>query len=214
MNKIDAFLPNHEFYPLVTKKRNIVLHHTVSSTAKSALAWWRQSPGRVATAYVIDKDGTVYRAFDDKYWAHHLGLRTRNNTDLNRRSVAIELVNEGYTWPSDRQPGARCWLYPGGPHYTGPLVQPGGQPWRGCNMWPAYTDDQVEACAELVLDILQRHNLPKTLAPAGGFDMAIPDKYTIYTHHNVRQDKTDLSPAFPWGKFQVLLGLPPEAIIL
>lgn len=215
MNRIEAFLPNHEFYPQATKKRNVVLHHTVSSSAKSALAWWRQSPGRVATAYVIDKDGTIYQAFPDKYWAHHLGLRTRNNTELNRRSVAIEVVNEGYTWPSKKQAGARCWLYPDdGPIYTGPVVRPDGQPWRGCNTWPAYTPEQVDACAELVLDILDRHGLPKTLAPAGGFDLTIPDRFTIYTHHNVRQDKTDLSPAWPWEKFRRLLGMDPEAVIL
>lgn len=214
MNIINSLLPKWQFYPEVFAKKNIALHHTVSTTAQSALAWWQSSAARVATAYVIDKRGIVYRAFEDKYWAHHLGITSRKNTEWNRRSVAIEIVNEGYTWPSTKRPGHRCWLYPGdGPLYTGELVH-SGQPWRGCDLWPAYTEQQVQACAELTLDIAHRYKLPVTVAPAGVYDMAIPDKYTIYSHHNVRADKTDLSPAWPWAKYKKLIGVEPDAIIL
>lgn len=191
-------LPTREYYREKYPKTNVVLHHTVSSTAASALAWWRQDPVKVGTAYVIDKDGTIYQAFPEEYWAHHLGLTTRNNYQRNRQSIGIELVNEGFGFVNLKKDRELHWLYDGGPIYKGPTVR---QKWRGGEFWPTYADAQIDACCALVVAIMRRHNMKGNIAPFGILDPTIPDRYTIYTHHNVRADKTDVSPAFPLVKF-------------
>jgi N-acetyl-anhydromuramyl-L-alanine amidase AmpD len=205
------FLQPGQYFQQRFPKKNIVLHHTVSSNARSPLSWWQQTTARIGTAFVIDKDGTIYQAFDDRFWAHHLGLSHPRNIELNRCSIGIELVNEGFLWKSKTVPGGLVWLHPDGPAYRGQTIQ---KEWRRGFHWPVYAYAQVMACAELVAALAARHGIELSIAPPGVFDMTIPDTYGIYTHHNVRQDKTDLSPAFPWSTFRQLLGVSPYSIIL
>lgn len=180
-----------QYFAELHVKKNIVIHHTVSSTAKSALTWWASQVERIATAYVIDKDGTVYQAFPEMFWAHHLGLKTSDNGRRNRQSIGIELVNEGLL---AGKPGELHWLGEKGPIYKGQSLE---LSWRGGRHWPLYTPEQMAALHELVVAILGRHKgIEPTVAPLGVFDAATPDKYGIYFHHNVRTDKTDVSPAF------------------
>ena len=87
--------------------RQIVLHHTCGSSAQSAISWWQQTPERVGTHFIIDKDGTVTQCFDLKYWAFHLYVASKTNQvppqyktalhdrRLARASVGIELVCAG-----------------------------------------------------------------------------------------------------------------------
>ena len=73
-------LPKSEYFPEPQAKSGIGLHHTVSDDAHSAVRWWHADmtatgkPRHVATAYVIDKDGTVFELFDPAAWAFSLGL--------------------------------------------------------------------------------------------------------------------------------------------
>ncbi len=76
-------------------KKQIYLHHTVGGTAKSTFDWWNGTPDRVGTAFIIDRDGTIYQVFDPKYWAFHLGLTTSNNLITNKSSIGIEIANWG-----------------------------------------------------------------------------------------------------------------------
>lgn len=205
MKIVSAPLPVSQYFQGVFTKRNIVLHHTVSSTAKSALTWWAVDPGRIGTAYVIDKDGTIYEAFKPEYWAHHLGLKTSNNVALNKCSIGIEIVNEGplkmiphvgYRWNLSQ-------AKPEGFSYTGEVrtIRPS---WKGIHYWATYTDAQYEALNELLPMLLDQFHLPPTICPDNQYDPKAPYKYTIYTHSNVRLDKTDVSPAFDFQRITCL----------
>lgn len=201
MKIVKQHLLPSQYFREVYKKRNIVLHHTVSSTARSALAWWAQDPRRVATAYVIDKDGTIFEAFPPEFWAHHLGLTTANNLLLNRRSIGIEIANEG---PINKLADGSCrWNF--GPGAPGAIYRgvPVDKPWRGLHAWAPYTEAQYTALGELVPFLLDRFKLPATMCPNLDFDPAAPDKYAIYAHCNVRRDKTDLSPAFDFSRIKL-----------
>lgn len=153
-------------------------------------------PDRIATAFVIAKDGTIFRAFPEVYWAHHLGIKGSINADYNRRSIGIELVNEGFLWKDSF--GKLHWMSSTGPIYNGPTV---AIKWRGGELWPSYTDAQMEATAWLVRKLLHDFKLPATFAPFLKFSIDFPNKYTICTHHNVRIDKTDLHPGWDQEKF-------------
>lgn len=205
MKIVSAPLPVSQYYQGVFTKRNIVLHHTVSSTAKSALTWWAIDPGRIGTAYVIDKDGTIYEAFKPEYWAHHLGLKSSNNIALNKCSIGIEIVNEGPLKLVDGR-GYR-WNFsaanPNGSPYLDQIVSP-SNPWKGFNLWASYTEAQYQALNELLPMLLQQFNLKPTICPDNQFDPKAPFKYTIYTHSNVRLDKTDVSPAFDFQRLTCL----------
>lgn len=194
MKIVNAELRPGQYFREVCQKRNIVLHHTVSSTAYSALTWWNTDPQRIGTAFVLDKDGAIYQAFEPRYWAHHLGLKTRRNYELNRCSIGIELVNEGPLMP--HAGGGFRWNFaPGRPGntYRGEVVE---FQWRGFDWWAAYTPEQYEALNELLPYLIDKFDLPETIFPAFDLNPVVPDIYTVYSHCNVRRDKSDISPAF------------------
>lgn len=199
MKIVQKHLSPGNYFAQAFRKTNIVLHHTVSSTAQSALSWWESQPSRIGTAYVIDKNGTIYEAFPPQFWAHHLGLNARNNTQLNRQSIGIEFVNEGPIFNSE---GQFRWLKFDGPAYNG---KPYRSVFRNWPMWAEYTNEQILAGVELVAMLCQQHKIPPTIARMGVFDPSVPDNFGIYAHHNVRADKTDVSPAFPIIQFRAFL---------
>ena len=47
----------------------VVLHFTAGTTGRSALDTWRGDPARVATAYIVDTDGTIFEVFPPAFWA-------------------------------------------------------------------------------------------------------------------------------------------------
>jgi len=194
MQIIKQHLPPTQYFPAKFPKRNIVLHHTVSSTARSAMNWWRQTPARIATAYIIDKAGNVFEMFPPECWAHHLGLNERRNTALNQQSIGIELVNEGQL--RARQDGGYEWNFLGATPapYSGPA--PVQQLWRGFDLWAPYTETQCTAAIELIQQLAQQFNIPTRVCPNLDFDRLVNEKYGIYAHCNIRRDKFDVSPAF------------------
>ncbi len=84
-----------QYYRDVVPKTQLYLHHTVGGSAVSTFKYWQSTAERVATAYIIERDGTVYEVFDPHYWAHHLGLKIPQNVQCNKQSIGIELASEG-----------------------------------------------------------------------------------------------------------------------
>ena len=68
-NSYSLRLPDGEFFPAARKKSGIAIHHTVGGTAFSTFNHWlkdRTKAGKrrvVGTAFIIDRDGTVYQVF-------------------------------------------------------------------------------------------------------------------------------------------------------
>ncbi len=75
----------------------IVLHHTASNNGKGDLAWMRNSRSQVSAHYMVDKDGTIYQLVGDDKRAWHAGTSALHGTptDVNGRSIGIEIVNDG-----------------------------------------------------------------------------------------------------------------------
>jgi hypothetical protein len=88
-------LTTEQYMHDVVPKTQIVLHHTVGGSVKSTFDYWQQSADRVATAFLIDRNGDTYEVFDPHFWAFHLGLTTANNRRANMQSIGIELASEG-----------------------------------------------------------------------------------------------------------------------
>ena len=225
-------LTDEQYYKVETPKTNICLHHTVGGSAKSTFNYWQSTADHIATAYIIERDGTIYEVFDPKYWAHHLGLKMANNTLYNKRTIGIELASEGalrsgdelneklgqakfdpkylYAFDIDVSPFKNAkklyHLLDDGKKYFD-MLDLGLGAFRGYRWFDAYDEPQVVATIELVKYLCEQFNISKQLIPNPdklAFDTSIlTDNWSgIYTHVNVRADKSDLSPGWDWNRLK------------
>lgn len=75
----------------------LVLHYTGMTSAAEALARLRDPAAEVSAHYLIDEDGTIHRLVAEKDRAWHAGRGIwRGESDVNSRSIGIELVNPGH----------------------------------------------------------------------------------------------------------------------
>ncbi len=100
--------PNFDRRPDGAPIDMLVLHYTSMRTAAAALDRLTDPEARVSAHYVIEEDGTVWRLVDEKARAWHAGISAwRGETDINGRSVGIELVNPGHEFGYRPFPGAQ-----------------------------------------------------------------------------------------------------------
>jgi N-acetylmuramoyl-L-alanine amidase len=75
----------------------LVLHYTGMETAEAALQRLVDPAAKVSAHYLIDEDGTIVRLVEEDRRAWHAGVAWwRGATDVNARSIGIELVNPGH----------------------------------------------------------------------------------------------------------------------
>jgi len=77
----------------------LVLHYTGMRNADDARdkLCSANSEKKVSAHYLIDEDGTVYHMVPEEKRAWHAGVSFwRGNTNINQRSVGIEIVNPGH----------------------------------------------------------------------------------------------------------------------
>lgn len=77
----------------------LIMHYTDMESAGAALAkLCDPAPGgRVSAHYLVDEDGTVFALVDESETAWHAGLSSwRGNTNINQRSIGIEIANPGH----------------------------------------------------------------------------------------------------------------------
>ncbi len=185
----------------------IVLHFTAGPSARSAFNTWIAAAARVATAYILDIDGTIYETFDPSYWAYHLGIKgaPAANHRHDKRSIGIEIVNVG---PLKLTSGELFWWYPQNRFEKKWCALPDSglyvkQSYRGFDYYAAFTQQQIQSLSPLVQMLRQRFVIPKRLPAAAQRTVADPAGYFkdfsgIASHQNFRADKFDVGPAFPW----------------
>ena len=186
----------------------IVLHHTVGGTARSTFNYWQDDPRRVATAFIIDRDGTIYETFDPAYWAYHVAVPGAGSP-LEKRSIGIELASEGGLTASGGSYYSFGVVSPKTRHDTARFVLP--TPWRGFKAFDEYEPAQITSVCWLVNDLMGRFaNIPKRIpAPSqDGFPAMLPPTWRgVCGHSGMRQDKTDPHPGFPWATLAAAAGL-------
>lgn len=207
-----------EYYNEVFLKDTIYLHHTAGSHRPDwTIDGWEFDKNKaggklaVATAYVIGGisttdndqtfDGKVYKAFEDKYWAHHLGLTAENNVLLNKKSIGIEICNYG---PLVKSRDGIYFNYVKKPVPENMVIKL-EKPFRQYEYYHKYTDKQLASLKLLLLDIAARH--PKidlkgglklfvhqgaaAFEVNGGASKGVPG---VWSHSSVRADKFDVYP--------------------
>jgi hypothetical protein len=219
MEIVNLLLADDEYYAQLTKKTTIYLHHTAggSNPINTINGWDKDAtstgaPLHVATSYVMGgKDtrtgdekynGIIYKAFEDKFWAHHLGTTRLNNLILNKQSIGIELCNYG---PLKKGKDGQLYTYV---NSIVPALQSTQlkETFKGFNIYHRYTDKQLFALKELLHDIAERHSIDlkaglanaiRLKGPAKAFDINIDacnGMPGIWTHVNVLETKFDCFP--------------------
>jgi len=89
--------PNHDERPQDAPVDMLVLHYTGMGSAEAALERLCDPTAKVSTHYLIDEDGDVHQLVAENRRAWHAGVSSwRGHTDINARSIGIELVNPGH----------------------------------------------------------------------------------------------------------------------
>lgn len=196
----DLRLSPHQYQQTRHKKDLIVLHHTVGGTAKSTFEYWRSTPERVATAYLIERDGTVFEVFPPECWAPHVGVKGNQNA-LDKRSIGIEIASEGAL----KESGGKLYCFdrvtPRTEHTTANFDN--GVKWRGYRYFDAYEEAQLMAVFSLVNLLLLKFQIPRRM-PANfkDFEARFLTFAGVLGHCNLRADKSDPHPGFDWERLQ------------
>ncbi len=75
----------------------IVLHYTGMATADVARERLCDPNAKVSAHYLVDEDGTITQLVAETRRAYHAGVASwRGATDINSRSIGIEIVNGGH----------------------------------------------------------------------------------------------------------------------
>ena len=89
--------PNFDARPEGQAVDILLMHYTGMRTAEEALDRLCNAEARVSSHYTIDEDGTIYRHVAEAYRAFHAGISYwAGETDINGRSIGIEIVNPGH----------------------------------------------------------------------------------------------------------------------
>ena len=100
--------PNFDGRPADTPIDMVVLHYTGMESAGAALQRLCDPSAKVSAHYVIGEDGAVISLVAEDKRAWHAGEASwRGETDINGRSVGIELVNPGHEFGYREFPDAQ-----------------------------------------------------------------------------------------------------------
>ncbi len=219
----DCLLSDDEFIRKETNKNTIWLHHTAGGSRPDwSIGGWEKDfqkdkngnpvtdsdgllkPLRVGTSYVIGRsssstsetiwDGKILKAFDDKFWAWHLGIAGKIAQDLNSRSIGIEICNYG---PLNLAKDNRFYTYVNKPINESDVVEL-EKPFKGYKYWEKYTDAQLESTRKLILHLQKKWDIEieKGIYNEQWFDYS-DDWLTLgglRSHSQVRKDKFDIFP--------------------
>lgn len=195
---VQTRLKETQYYQEEFPKKQIVIHHTVSNgNAKNVVTWWGKTPARIGVAFVIDREGIIHQCFSSKHWAHHLGIKSAKNKQLNQQSIGIELCAWGSLKRSDLKSGIVAQFTSS----TGTIVPTNEvieleKPFRGSKYYQKYTDKQLKTLQILLNYLCKTYHIPKSY----NSDMwdysraAMNGSPGIFTHVSFRKDKSDCFP--------------------
>ncbi|MCE9522055.1 MAG: N-acetylmuramoyl-L-alanine amidase [Alphaproteobacteria bacterium] len=75
----------------------LIMHYTGMQSCEAAVARLTSAEAKVSSHYTIDEDGTIYAHVPEQLRAWHAGVsHWRGESDINSRSIGIEIVNPGH----------------------------------------------------------------------------------------------------------------------
>lgn len=75
----------------------VILHYTGMGSAEKAIDWLARAESHVSCHYVIDEKGKITQLVPERLRAWHAGVSSwHGETDINSRSIGIEIHNPGH----------------------------------------------------------------------------------------------------------------------
>jgi N-acetylmuramoyl-L-alanine amidase len=94
---IEAPSPNFDDRDAIVD--TVILHYTGMQTGAEALARLQSKAAKVSAHYLVEENGDIYRLVDAQKRAWHAGVGWwKGETNINARSIGIEIVNPGHEW--------------------------------------------------------------------------------------------------------------------
>lgn len=196
---VQSRLSENQYVQELTDKKQIYLHHTAGGpSAVNVAKFFNSQEGKVATAFIIDNNGTIVQCFSSKNWAYHLGLKQEVFTEsgvayksLDKISVGIEICNYG---PLTKRNGYYYNYVGGKVDYTDITIL--DAKYKGHIYWQKYTDEQIESTRQLLVYLCDQYKIPRTYySTIFNIDKrALKGESGIFTHNSVRKDKSDIYP--------------------
>ena len=152
---------------------------------------------QVGTAYIIERDGTIFEVFEPSAWAYQFGLKWQvaKKLEFEKRFIGIEIASEGALTEADgnlycfdrvsektKKPRDEAFDYK--------------KDFRGYRYFDQYDKAQVNALVGLIDDLCDRFGIKKQV-PDRFFDFygdQLADFEGIIGHSMVRKDKSDPIP--------------------
>jgi N-acetyl-anhydromuramyl-L-alanine amidase AmpD len=157
------------YVPGITKKTNIVLHSSFSRTKYTFTADqkdetylmknWNIMADKRAGHYVVGRDGTIYKCFEEELWSNHVGAG-RKFADFNKSTIAIFLANESYLEKENNKYYAFGFNKPYN-MYQGKVFE---MKFKGYEHWADFEGAQIDATVELIKDICTRNDMSLTMS--------------------------------------------------
>lgn len=185
----------------------------------------------LGTFAIGDADGKIYQGFDDKYWAHHLGIRSADfnqfglpniNTWINKHSVGYEMdclgpllpapEGNGLYWSAVKSYQESKWIG----HIRVPeknvIYYPDG--FRGFHFFEKLTTIQIEKARQYFLHLCSKHGIPTNYNEDQWqlSKRALKATAGIWQHVSVRADKSDAHPQPEY--VEMLKGLHPKKTVI
>ena len=89
--------PNHDERAAGKPVDILLLHYTGMRSAEGALKWLTDPASKVSSHYFVDEDGRAVALVDEDRRAWHAGKSFwAGETDINSRSIGIEIANPGH----------------------------------------------------------------------------------------------------------------------
>mgnify|MGYP001221559926 CR=1 FL=1 len=97
MTPIDSPSPN--FDARGRDVDTVILHYTGMKGGAGALARLVDPQAKVSAHYLVEEDGRVFRLVAEGKRAWHAGISSwKGESDINARSIGVEIVNPGHEW--------------------------------------------------------------------------------------------------------------------
>lgn len=205
MNVNNVKFPSNQYYQEIFKKKQIVLHHTVSDPTSHIgdVNSWLSDVTRISTYAIIGYDGVINKCFKSNEWAHHLGVKSTSlknfgfvdfnvrNEILNKESIAIEID----AWGGLVKKGDLFYNAYGKPISNKLEVVECN--WRGFKYFQKYSKEQIETLSELLPILMKEYNITSFGIKDGNLDVrmdALEGKSGVFSHSCYRSDKSDIYP--------------------
>jgi N-acetyl-anhydromuramyl-L-alanine amidase AmpD len=202
---INQYLPKNQY---VGKRKKaisqIYIHFTEGGSVSGCINTWKSNSDKIATNFILDKNGDIYCVMPEDSWAYQLGIRFKSNKiddkfktkewsdNIEQMAIGVEVVNEGSV-----KKNSKGFYFEGGDRYI-EVSQTVRLPMshRGYFDYVDFTDEQYKSLEKLLHYLTDKYNIPKNYTNPFSVNLnALNGVPGIFTHVCVRHpDKNDCAP--------------------